>query len=185
VWDKLLGFFGDGLVRKFGEEPPEEWIEAIAELNDFQLRRGFKRFTFSWKGGVPSLPDFVRYCRAIGDDAPDEGPQKYVPTPQIEGPKFDGWDISGNMRFWKYITHRLMENYRPWGAPWTEEHAECTRIAVRYKNAWAQDMRESEKMDTSTGEVIRLSEQEQMRLFAECMKRAEDDIVVYRQRKAA
>jgi len=180
-----LGFFGDGLLRKFGDEPPEEWIEAIDALNDFQLRRGFKRLTFSWKGGVPNLPDFVRYCRAIGDDAPDEGPSHQVSVPQIEGPKFDGWDIGGNIRFWQYITHRLTESYRPWGAPWSEEHAECTRIAVRYKNAWAQDMRESETMDTNTGEITRLTEQEQACQFAKCMARAEDDILQFRQRKAA
>src|SRR5690242_10333455 len=135
VWDRLLGFFGDALLRKFDAEPPQEWIEAISELNDFQIQRGFRRLRYGWKGGVPNLPDFVRFCTAIGDDAPDEGPRQSNPLPAIDGPKLDGWDISGNMKFWKYITHRLTAEYRPWGAPWTEEHAECTRIAVRYKNA--------------------------------------------------
>lgn len=185
MWVKLLGIFGDGLVRKFSDEPPEEWVEAIADLNDFQIRRGIKRMVFSWKGGVPNLPDFVRFCRAIGDDAPDEGPAKYSPTPQIEGPKFDGWDISGNVRFHKYVSHRLMDHYRPWGPPGSTELAECTRIAVGYKNAWARDMRESEVMDERTGEIVRLSEPEQAKQFAECMKRAEADIVVFRQGKAA
>lgn len=185
VWSRLLGVFGDGLVRKFGEEPPEEWIDAIGDLNDFQIRRGIKRLVFSWKGGAPNLPDFVRYCRAIGDDAPDEGPTQHVPMPQIEGPKFDQWDISANIRFWKYITHRLTESYRPWGAPWSTEHAECTRIAVRYKNAWAQDMREAMTMNEATGEIVPPPDQEQSRLFGECMKRAEADITVYRAGKAA
>lgn len=180
-----MGFFGDGLLRKFGEEPPEEWVEAIADLNDFQIRRGFKRFTFSWKGGVPNLPDFVRFCRAIGDDAPDEGPIQQVPLPQIDGPKLDGWDIAGNTRFFKYISHRLTESYRPWGASWTAEHAECTRIAVRYKNAWAQDMREASSVDISTGEIVHSADEYQARTFAECMRRAEADIVVYRQGMAA
>jgi hypothetical protein len=185
VWDKLLGFFGDGLLRKFGEKPPAEWVESIADINDFQIQRGFKRLRFDWKGGAPNLPDFVRYCCAIGDSAPDEGPSQHVPVPAIEGPKFDGWDISGNVRFHKYISHRLMDNYRPWGAPGTTEHAECTRIAVSYKNAWVRDMRESETMDTSTGEIVRLPEAEQARQFSDCMKRAEADIAMYRAGKAA
>jgi hypothetical protein len=185
VWDKLLGIFGDGIVRKFGEEPPAEWVEAIGDLNDFQIRRGIKRLIYSWKAGIPNLPDFVRFCRVIGDDAPDEGPSAHIPVPKIEGPKFDGWDISGNMRFWKYISHRLTESHRPWGAPWSQEHAECTRIAVRYKNAWAQDMREATTMDTATGEIVQPPEFEQARQFSECMRRAESDIVVYRRGQAA
>lgn len=185
MWARLLGVFGDGVVRKFGEEPPEEWVDAIGELNDFQIRRGIKRLVFGWKGGVPNLPDFVRYCRAIGDDAPDEGPTQQVPVPAIEGPKFDDWDISANVRFWKYTTHRLTESYRPWGAPGTPEHAECTRIAVRYKNAWAQDMRESMTMNAATGEISPPSEADQDQFFRDCMQRAEADIVVYRAGKAA
>jgi hypothetical protein len=185
VWDRLLGYFGDGLLRKFGDEPTQEWVEAIAELNDFQIRRGFKRLRYGWKGGVPNLPDFVRFCIAIGDSAPDEGPSEHIPVPTIEGPQFDGWDISGNMRFWKYVSHRLMDFHRPWGAPGSTQHTEATRIAVAYKNAWAQDMRESQTVDTATGEIIRLSEDEQARQFADCMKRAEDDIVVLLRGKAA
>lgn len=185
VWDKLLGFFGDGLLRKFGEDPPEEWIETLDDISDFQIRRGFKRLTFGWKGGVPNLPDFVRLCRAIGDDAPDEGPGERVSAPAIDGPRFDGWDISGNVRFHKYVTHRLMDSYRPWGAPGSAELAECTRIAVAYKNAWAQDMRESTTVQTDTGEISGPSEEDQARLFADCMRRAESDIAIFRKGMAA
>jgi hypothetical protein len=185
VWDKLLGFFGDGLLRKFGEEPPAEWEEAIAELNDFQLRRGFKRLTFGWKGGVPNLPDFVRFCRAIGDDAPDDGPTQRAPLPAIEGPKVDGWDIAGNNRFLKYIGHRLTEMPRAWGFPASAAQMEATRIAVSYKNAWAQDMRETDAMDTATGEIVRAPKEFQDRMWAECMRRAEADITTYFAGKAA
>ncbi len=91
----------------------------------------------------------------------------------------DGWDISANTRFWKYITHRLAESHRPWGAAKTEEHAESTRIAVRYKNAWAQDMREA--CDPKTGEIIVPPRDQQDRQFVECMRRAEVDIADYRE----
>ncbi len=174
------------MLRKFGEEPPDEWIEAISSLSDFQIRRGFKRFQYDWKGsGAPNLPDFVRYCRAIGDDAPDDGQPRRIAVPVLEGPKLDGWDISANMRFFKYITHRLTEQPRAWGAPKSTQQAEATRLAVAYKNAWAQDMRESDEMDTVTGEIIRVPEEKQEMEFAECMRRAEADIATYIAGKAA
>jgi hypothetical protein len=188
VWARLLGFFGDALIRKFDAEPPPEWVELIGQLNDFQIQRGFRRLSHSWKGGPPNLPDFGRYCRAIGDDAPSEGPSQRVALPALAtlpAGQFDGWDISANVRFHKYITHRLTENYRPWGPAWTPGHAECTRIAVRYKNAWAQDMRESSTADLSTGEITRPTEEYQASAFADCMRRAETDIAVYQQGKAA
>lgn len=187
VWDKLLGFFGDALLRKFDAEPPEEWVEAIGMLNDFQLRRGLRRLVFGgWKGGPPNLPDFVRLCRAIGDDAPDEGPQQRVALPAPESTqKFDGWDIAGNMRFWKYITHRLTARPRAWGVRGSAQQAESTRIAVRYKNTWAQDMRESDVMDAATGEVIQATQEVQDRAWVDCMERAEADIAVYLEGKAA
>lgn len=177
----MLGYFGDGIVRKFGDEPPVEWIEAIAEINDYQIRRGFKRLAFGWKGGIPNLPDFIRYCRTIGDDAPEEGPQQRIALPAPEKHQLDGWDITSNNRFRKYITHRLMtQDPRAWGAPASTQQAECTRIAVRYKNAWAQDMRESDELDQATGEVIRASDELQDRAWIDCMRRAEADIEIYR-----
>jgi len=173
------------LLRKFGDAPPEEWVEAIDDLSDFSIRRGFKRMQHGWKGqGAPNLPDFVRFCTIIGDDAPGQiEPRPALKAP--EGPTLDGWDISGNIRFWKYISHRLMESHRPWGAPGSAELAECTRIAVSYKNAWAADMREAGAIDPETGEITRPAEDEQARMFADCMNRAEADIATYRRGLAA
>ena len=179
MWDKLLGYFGDSLLRKFDATPPPEWVEAVEDLNDFQIRRGFRRLTFGWKGGVPNLPDFVRLCRAIGDDAPDEGPAQLVRLPPPPTVQCDGWDISANNRFLKYVSHRLTEAPRAWGPAGSTRQAESTRIAVRYKNAWAQDMREDHVMDQSTGEVMPPATEEQARTFAECMRRAEADITVH------
>ena len=173
------------MLRKFGDAPPEEWSEAIDELNDFQIRRGFRRLTFGWKGGVPNLPDFVRLCRAIGDDAPDEGPRQHVALPAPPAQQFDGWDLAANNRFRKYVTRRLTEYPRAWGAPASARQADATRVAVSYKNAWAQDMREADSLDPTTGEIVRVSEDDQSRTFAECMVRAEADIVVFLRGKAA
>lgn len=180
MWDKLLGLFGDALLRKFDAEPPEEWVVAISMLSDFEITRGIKRFVFGWKGGVPNLSDFVRFCRNVGDEI-DEGPRPKA-LPKQDDWKGDGWDVSANTRFWKYITHRLTESHRPWGEAWTPLHAECTRIALAYKNAWAQDMREYTDAD---GVCMMPTEEYQQKTFAECMRRAEDEIVVYRQGMAA
>lgn len=184
MWDRLLGLFGEALLRKFGAEPPQEWETALGYLNDAQVERGFRRFVFGWKGGPPSLPDFVRMCRAIGDDSMDEGPRPLVlPTPPAN--TYDGWDLTGNNRFMNYVKKRLSEHPRAWGRPASAQQADATRIAVAYKNAWAQDMREGGVLDPATGEYSQPPREEQDWTWLECMRRAEVDIVGLLQQKAA
>lgn len=190
VWDRLLGLFGDALLRKFGAEHPQEWETGIRYLTDAQIDRGFRRLVFGWKGGPPSLPDFVRMCRSIGgasidDVLLDEGPQRFVALPAADSGQFDGWAITSNNRFFKYIGHRLTAHPRAWGPPASSLQADATRIAVGYKNAWAQDMREGDEVDTASGEVMRLSRETQDRTWDDAMKRAEADIAALMARKAA
>lgn len=52
----------------------------------------------------------------------------------MNGTNFDRWDIAGNSHFLAYVL-RKMSVKRCFSA-------DETRILVRYKNAWAQDMRE-------------------------------------------
>ena len=181
VWDRLLGLFGDALLRKFGAEHPQEWETGVGYLTDAQIERGFRRLVFGWKGGPPSLPDFVRVCRSIGDDTVEEGPQpRHIPLPAADDAKFDGWAITSNNRFFKYIGHRLTSEPRAWGPPAVHANRPLPPmcIAVAYKNAWAQDMRDADTVDTQSGEVVRLSQAEQDRAWVDCMKRAETDIAV-------
>lgn len=184
MWDRLLGLFGEALLRKFGAEPPQEWETALGYLNDAQIERGFRRFVFGWKGGPPALPDFMRMCRAIGDDTMDEGPRPFaLPAPPTN--TYDGWDITGNNRFMNYVKKRLSEHPRAWGVPHSNRQVDATRIAVGYKNAWAQDMREAGVLDPTTGEYTQPPREEQDRTWLECMRRAEADIVGLLQEKAA
>lgn len=186
VWDRLLGLFGDALLRKFGAEPPQEWETGVGYLTDAQIERGFRRFVFGWKGGPPSLPDFVRMCRAIGDDSMEEGPRSnLIALPPADDGKFDGWAITSNNRFFRYVAHRLTEHPRAWGAPGSGQQADASRIAVAYKNAWAQDMREGDAVDTGSGEVMRLSREVQDSAWVDAMKRAEADIGMFLAEKAA
>lgn len=177
IWRRLGGMFGaDAVTRKFGQTPPPEWQAMLSRLKDFEVDRGIRRLAYSGKSHVPSLPEFTKLCRMVADDDVDEGPRPpSLPAP--EG-KFDGWDVRGNDRFLKYIGHHLVENFRPWGEAWTGEHAECTKIAVRYKNAWTQDMRE--RYGINIDDTIAPLDEYQLNTFAECMRRAEVDITAYR-----
>jgi hypothetical protein len=184
VWDKLLGFYGDSLLRRFGAEPPAEWAEAIGMLADAQVTRGIRRLMFgAGAKGVPSLPEFMRVCRVLGDDAPDEGPRP-IALPALPTGNFDGWAMTANNRFMKYVMHRIQENTRAWGSGGSTQQAENTRIAVAYKNAWAQDMREACTVD-SNGEILMPPQEEQDRQWVACMARAEADILATMQRMAA
>jgi hypothetical protein len=186
VWDRLLGLFGDALLRKFGAEPPQEWETGVGYLTDAQIERGFRRFVFGWKGGPPSLPDFMRMCRAVGDDTIEEGPQpRFIALPSADDGRFDGWDLTANNRFFRYVVHRLTKTPRAWGAPGSGRQADATKIAVGYKNAWAQDMREADQVDTASGEVIRVPRETQDRAWTDVMKRAEADIALMPPREAA
>ena len=181
-----MGLFGEALLRKVGAEHPQEWETGIGYLTDAQIDRGFRRLVFGWKGAPPSLPEFVRICRSVGDDSMEEGPQPHlIALPAADERKFDGWDITANNRFWKYITKRLTDEPRAWGAPGSTRQVDATRIAVGYKNAWAQDMREADAVDRGSGEVIRLSTEEQDRTWIDAMGRAEADIMALMRKKAA
>lgn len=184
IWDRLLGYFGDALLRRFGKDPPTEWVEAIDALNRFQLERGMRRLKFGGKGGAPSLPEFMRLCRAIADDGIEEGPRPLaLPAPQTGN--FDGWDIAANNRFWKYVTKRLTDAPRAWGPPNSTQQAEATQIGVAYKNAWAQDMREACTVDPVSGEIVMPSNAEQSSTWINCMGRVEADILLLMRGKAA
>lgn len=179
VWTRFVGMFGGPAVeRKFGLAPPPEWVAMMGRLTDFQVDRGIRRLAYNGAKDVPSLPQFTSLCRAVGNDDYDEGPRR-IALPAPDTRKFDGCDIAGNFRLMKYITERFRDNPRAWGAPGSEQQAEATRIAVRYKNAWATDMREFKSTDPQSGELIPYTLAEQDAQWVECMKRAEADIASY------
>lgn len=121
---------------------------------------------FGWKGGPPSLPDFMRLCRAIGTDEFDDG----QPTlPLLAAPdafKGDAWDAAGSRYLMGHITKRLSKNSKFYGQPASYatlqasgadliqlgldkhnleasgEFAENVHKLVAAKNAWADDMRD-------------------------------------------
>lgn len=189
----MLGLFGDALLRKFDTEPPEEWVAAISMLNDFQVERGLKRMVFTWKGGPPNLPDFMRICRAIGDDDFDTPKQQQAALPRRDDFTGDHWDVAGNMRLLKHITTLLAANSAALGkvlpvkeirsesgalicieSQASSEQVTATELLVAYKKAWSQDMREH--IDRETGEVGHPPLAEQDRTWNDTIARAMSDI---------
>ncbi len=185
IWTRFVGMFGGPAVeRKFGLTPPPEWVAMMGRLSDFQIDRGIRRLAYNGARDVPSLPQFTSLCRTVGNDEYDEGPRRLaLPPPGTR--KFDGCDIAANFRLFKYITERFKDAPYAWGASGSAEQANATQIAVRYKNAWAQDMRELKLADPESGELPKYTMAEQDATWDEGMRRAEADIAGLLQSMAA
>jgi hypothetical protein len=60
--------YGARLTRDFGESVPDPWRSAVKSLSDSQIQRGLRRLTAAGSGSTPTLPQFVKACKAPGDD---------------------------------------------------------------------------------------------------------------------
>ncbi len=55
LWQRFVGLFGgESVKRKFGDDPPDEWVGVLAQLSDYQLERGMRRLLRSGKSTPPS-----------------------------------------------------------------------------------------------------------------------------------
>jgi hypothetical protein len=185
-----LGYFGESLIRRFGPTPPDEWGDVVGSLNDYQLRQGMRRLAFSGKSSAPSLPEFVKLCRAIGhlDDIPDQVPA----LPAIKHqPVEDPWLTLANRRLLQYITTVIPANPNRYGrfptyealkdpeqahlvnADAGNEFVIAVNTLVAFKNRWAELMAQSANSDG-----VPIPEQEQT--WNECMRMAEEAIAAER-----
>jgi hypothetical protein len=166
VWGRLIGCFGgDAVERKYGKTVPPEWIAMISRLSDPQVDRGLRRLIYGGKAHVPTLPEFVKLCRAVGGEEFDE-PTSTVTALPAPDDRFDEWDMAGNRHLWNCIFAQMK----------TRKFSETeTRILVGFKNAWARDMREG-NLDAATGEIKPPTIDEQKAAWADCMQRAEQAI---------
>lgn len=186
LWKRFVGMFGGPAVeRKYGLEPPPEWVAMMGRLKDFELDRGVRRLAYNGARDVPSLPQFTSLCRAVGDDGIDEGPRSAVALPNPDTRKYDGWALTANNRFCRYVLDRLMTDPRTWGPAGSNEQHVSTQIGVAYKNAWARDMRDAETADPHTGEMVRPPREVQDSAWWSCMERMEAEIAATHQRAAA
>jgi hypothetical protein len=93
-----------------------------------------RRLVHSGRAHVPSLPEFVRLCRTVGNDEEFGGdPPKALPAPdEFQG---DGWDLSANRHLLGHLVRSIAIDRRKY----TRE--EVGRL-VDAKKAWAADMRD-------------------------------------------
>src|SRR6185437_102688 len=141
LWDRLLGCFGDPLLKKFGAEPPEEWVLALGSLDSRQIARGMRRIVFGWKGPPPSLPDFMRLCRSVGEDDFDEGPRPLERLNRDDGHE-DPWLMTANRHLLAHLLRVVGENPKCYGHPDEPGFVDNVQALVTAKNLWVADMRD-------------------------------------------
>lgn len=188
IWTRFAGMFGaDALERKFGKSPPPEWSAMVSRLTGFEIDRGIRRLAYSGKPHVPSLPEFTKLCRMVGDDALEEGPKRNA-LPNPDTWVGDVWDVASNRRLLKHITtvlsikadafgtvpemqreYRNGQFFRLVSVP-SPLQVKTTGVLLGYKKAWCQDMREF--VEETTGEIGRPTMAEQNRTWNACMQRA-------------
>lgn len=165
------GLFGaDALERKFGREIPTEWRGIVERMPIPELERGMRRLVYSGKAHVPTLPEFVKLCKAVGDDAEYGGPKGTAALPPPAQTVTDAWGAVANRHLLAYVLkhHAQFRGGMRYGGhplPWLTTR---TQILVRWKNEWARLMREADDADREP--------QAQKTLWQACMAQAEDEI---------
>ncbi len=183
VWSHFSGLFGaDALKRKFGPSPPAEWADQLSYLTDAQVRRGFEVTMNAGSAHVPTLPEFVAYCRNAREFESGD-------APQLEGPRTDRWGVEAN----NHLLAQVRAHAKYYSPDSTYEYDQKagkhlaksgpigrarTEIVVRWKNAWADDMRADDK-----GAGISIAKQKAA--WQDCMDRADAEIAALSQGKAA
>ena len=160
IWTRFVGMFGgEAVARKFGDAPPAEWVGMVGQLNDYQLERGMRRLVYSGRANVPSLPEFLKLCRTIGNDE-EFGETPALPPPQDDGYRGDQWDIAANTHLLAYVVRQIAEGDKRYGL-------EDVARLVDAKRLWSADMRDLAR----NGEVPVSMQRE---VWADYIKRAED-----------
>lgn len=162
LWHRLIGLYGaDAVRRKFGDSPPPEWRDSVAQLGDAELQRGLRRLVHGGKAYVPSLPEFIKACRTVGQDL-DAGESK--PTHMLPAPErsvTDAWGAIANRHLlgWVLANHKRFRS--------GNDVAHITAIAVHWKNRWAETMRIASEDEREDGGRA---------LWRNCMAQAEREI---------
>ena len=74
VWKRFCGWYGaDMLERKFGPSPPEDWCDAIEDIDPKRLDTVLANVRMKHPQWPPGLPEFEQIARTAGR-ARNEGP---------------------------------------------------------------------------------------------------------------
>lgn len=153
LWKHLCGLFGvDSVKRKYGLKPPLEWDAMLRALSEAQIRNGVDRLSASGLEHVPSLPQFLALCHQAREF---EDRSEYE---RLRAPELDKWAIAAN----KHLLAHVLKSatIRCYFDP------PMTETLVKFKNAWADDMRVAEQ----NGQGIPIEEQKNA--WEDCMSRA-------------
>ena len=76
--------FGSRFTREYGDSAPETWRRTIESLKDFELARGLRRLLQQGSGSPPTLPQFVKACRAADPDDVVRPAATFLPPPVMD-----------------------------------------------------------------------------------------------------
>lgn len=140
VWDRLLGCFGDAVLRKFGPEPPDEWSMALSYLNESQINRAFRRLIAAGATAPPTLPHFMKLARALTD----ENEADPIPTPRAleDHSTMDRWELMANQWLLVHIRNQIAKDSRHYGTPGSAEMEILVGRLVEAKKNWTADMQD-------------------------------------------
>jgi hypothetical protein len=160
LWRGFVGMFGGDVVRRrYGDTAPAEWEAMIGNLKDYELERGMRRLVYSGKTAPPSLPEFLRLCRTVGDaDGVDDVTRQARPGVPDHW-SGDGVDAAANRHLLAYLVRAMAQDPRRYGRPASElamrleqrerssnadasqEFVDNVHVLVRAKALWAEEMR--------------------------------------------
>jgi hypothetical protein len=164
LWHRLIGLYGaDAVRRKFGDSPPPEWRDAVAQIGDAELQRGLRRLVHGGKAYVPSLPELIKACRTVGQDLESGEGKPYYALPAPEPAITDPWGATAN----RHLLAWVLSNNRIFRPTSGNDVAHITAIAVHWKNKWAETMRISTEDERQDGGKA---------LWRNCMAQAEREI---------
>ena len=147
----LSGMYGTRLTRDFGESVPDPWASAIRTLNDHEIQRGLRRLANGGSGSTPTLPQFVKACRQIGED---HGPTTPRGAPALPTVRYDDLHTFGQKCLMKFLTdngsatqqaldrmieekNRIVGNFRLIQSEEVLEAAEVReRLFTAFREAW-------------------------------------------------
>lgn len=91
--------YGNRFTREYGDSAPETWARTIKSLRDYELTRGLRRLLSFGSGSPPTLPQFVKACRAVDpDDVVRPGNTAKLPPPNI-----DHYDAFGSRMLFTFL----------------------------------------------------------------------------------
>lgn len=160
-WARMGASFGwDRLERTYGASMPDEWREALLQLDDTQYARGLKRLESSGSSYLPTLPEFLSMCRKLTEE------DRISPQFRLEPPEKDSdkWDAAASRHLLAHLLRKVAmfppEGAQSWGLV-------RTAIFVHHKNVWAKTMRQ-----IPPGQIVEGGKEQ----WRTCMKAAEQEI---------